>query len=152
MKRTTSAVLLTVMLVTACSTIRDSRINPFNWFGRDRSEAVETVEIRTVLDDRPLVGEVLSLNVDPIPEGAIIRAIGLPATQGFWDADLVVAPSDDPSRLVLEFRIVPPIERRRPGTQRSREVLAGTTISTARLEGVRSVTVVGRTNQRTVRR
>ena len=152
MRHVTRAALLAMVFLTACSTVRESRLNPFNWFGRDRVEAVETVDSVLIQDRRPLVGQIASLSVDPTPEGAIIRAVGLPDTQGFWAADLVEVPSDDPSQIFYEFRIVPPLEQRRSGTQRSREVIAGTELSNTRLRSVRSITVVGRQNRRSVRR
>ncbi len=152
MRNVTRAALMAMVFLTACSTVRDSRLNPFNWFGRDRAEAVQTVDSVPIEDRRPLVGQILSLNVDPTPEGAIIRAVGLPETQGYWAAELVEVASDNPSEVFYEFRIVPPLEGRRAGTQRSREVIAGTEISVTRLQGVRSVTVVGRQNRRSVRR
>ena len=140
--------------LTACGRVRDSRLNPFNWFGRSRSETVETApEDRDFANDsRQFAQQIVSLNVDPTPEGAIVRAVGLPPTQGFWDAALVRVESDDPSRLIYEFRVAPPLRRNRQGTQASREIIAGADISNFELRGIRSVTVIGRSNQRTVRR
>ena len=54
--------------------------------------------------------------------------------------------------LAFEFRIAPPPEPRRAGTQRSREVLVGRFLSTARLEGIRTITVIGAENRRSARR
>ena len=42
-----------------------------------------------------LVAEVVTLEVAPIPEGAIVRANGLPPTQGWWEAELVAQPVDE---------------------------------------------------------
>ncbi len=138
--------------LSGCGRIRDSRLNPFNWFGRSREETAEPAPTDFVNDSRRYVEQVVSLNVDPTPEGAIIRAVGLPPTQGFWDASLVRRDDPDPSRLILEFRVAPPLEQRRQGTQQSREIIVGAAISTARLQGIRTITVVGRLNQRSVRR
>lgn len=141
-------ILCAVMLsLSACAT----RLNPFNWFGGDREERIETVEVVTIVDRRQLVAEVLSLNVDPMPGGAIIRAMGLPPTQGFWEADLVEVGRED-GALVFEFRVFPPPQPTRAGTQRSREVLAGTSVSLQDLEGIRTITVLGQLNRRSVSR
>lgn len=138
--------------LSACGRVRDSRLNPFNWFGRSRSENVEVAPTDSQNDPRRFVEQVVSLQVDPTPEGAIIRSVGLPPTQGFWDAELVEIQRDDPTQLVYEFRVSPPLEQRRQSTQQSREIIVGTEVSAFRLRGVNSITVVGRANRRTVRR
>jgi hypothetical protein len=151
MSRQLLAALSLVMILSACATVRDSRINPFNWFGRD-SETVTVAADGAVVDGRRLAAQIVSLTVDAFPGGAIVRTIGLPATQGFWDAELVEIEDEDPSNVVYEFRLLPPVAPRRQGTQRSREIIAGATLSRIRLENVRSITVVGAQNRRTVRR
>lgn len=140
--------------LSACGRVRDSRLNPFNWFGRSRAEASEAPPQDADFDNdsRQFASQIVSLQVDPTPEGAIIRTIGLPPTQGFWDADLVEVESEDPSRLIYEFRVAPPLRRTQQGTQASREIIAGTSVSNFKLRGIRSITVIGRGNQRTVRR
>ncbi len=153
-KRATRRAFLTLagagLVLGGCGRVRDSRFNPFNWFGRDREEEVETVDV--LADNRPLVDQVLSLKIDPTPEGAIIRAIGLPQIQGYWEAELVEIDLEDPSTAVFEFRVIPPLQGTRQGTQRSREIIAGQAISETRLSRTRSITVVGLRNRRTVRR
>ena len=88
--------------------MRESRLNPFNWFGR--GEPRETVQTATPQDPRLLVEQVLSLSVDPYSSGAIVRAKGVTPTQGWWDAELVARPVDENGTLVLDFRIFPPVE------------------------------------------
>ena len=78
--------------------------------------------------------------------------IGVPPTQGFWDAELVQADVDDPSLLAYEFRLIPPLDPSPQGTQRSREILVGTVVSNEELQGIRQVIVVGQRNQRAVSR
>lgn len=124
-----------------------------NWFGRDRAEVVQTVpDPNVTADGRRFVSQVTELAVDATPSGAIIRAVGLPPTQGYWDAELVRVSTDDPSAIVYEFRVVPPLEPRRQSTQQSREIIAGAALSNAALRGVRSISVVGARNRRSVRR
>lgn len=141
-----------VMVLGACATVRDSRINPLNWFGRDSEETVTVAPDGVVVDGRRLATQILSLKVDAFPGGAIVRTIALPPTQGFWDAELVEIETDNPSEIVYEFRVSPPLAQRAQGTQRSREIIAGATLSRVRLEGIRRITVVGGQNRRTVRR
>ena len=40
MRKTFSAILVSTLVLTGCATVRDSRVNPFNWFGNARSRAV----------------------------------------------------------------------------------------------------------------
>jgi hypothetical protein len=51
---------------------------------------------------------VLSMTVEPIPGGAVVRARGVTPTQGWWDAELVPQELDDKGILVYEFRLLPP--------------------------------------------
>ena len=138
-----------MLAVSACGT----RLNPFNWFGRDREERIAVTAPQTVeeVDPRRLVTEVTRLNVDPHPGGAIVRAIGLPPRQGFWDAELVEVERAD-GRLVFEFRVFPPPTATRQSTTRSREILAGRALSRQDLAGIRTITVQAQSNRRSVSR
>jgi len=144
--------LVLVLALASCGTIRDSRINPFNWFGRDRAVAVVTPDAtpRTA----PLAPQVLSLRVDRLPGGAIVTAVALPPTQGFWDAELVALNDGRPERGVLryEFRLKPPPSPQRVSTQVSREVVVATSLTDQQLAGVGTIEVIGATNRRSVRR
>lgn len=152
MRRSILALLAASMVLTACAAVRESRLNPLNWFGGDRSEEVLTAEPGLVVDGRPLVSQVISLQVDPTPEGAIIRAVGLPPVQGFWKAELVEIETEDPSVLAYDFRVVPPVEQTAQGTQQSREIILAEEVSSARLSRVRQIVVIGQSNRRSVTR
>lgn len=143
------AALTAVMLLTACGGFRDSRLNPRNWFGR--SALADIVVVQTA-DPRPLVDQVLTMVVEPYPGGAIIRATGLPPTQGFWQAELEPLAVDDNGVLVYEFRVFPPIIDRRPGTQASREITVATSLSDIKLQGITRIVVQGAQNARESRR
>ncbi|PWJ20860.1 hypothetical protein [Jannaschia seohaensis] len=113
---------------------------------------------RDVLDElrarlgEPLVDQVVSMELSPTPGGVIVSAVGLPPTQGFWDATLVRVPTDEAATLLLEFRLLPPVEPRPVGTQPSREVLAGTFLSRQDLAGIRTVAIQAQRNRATSRR
>ena len=94
----------------------------------------------------------LSLDIDRTPGGAIVRAVSLPPTQGFWEAQLVPVATDSPTDIVYEFRLLPPPEPTAQGTQRSREIVAGASIGNVTLQGVRTITVIGQRNRLSVRR
>ncbi|MEH6776284.1 MAG: hypothetical protein V7668_20340 [Cereibacter changlensis] len=138
MKTPLLAGLALVLALGACG----SRLNPMNWFGGARETApVASVEGPvTRVDTRPLVAQVISLDVKRMQGGAIVRAVGLPPTQGFWQADLVARPLVDGVQ-VYEFRVSPPPVPNAVSTQRSREISVATFISSYQLEGIRQITV-----------
>lgn len=147
-----SLLLLTLCVTLAgCGGFRDSRLNPLNWFGR--SEPRESIVLpEQQKDPRPLVESVLSLTVEPMPGGAIVRARGQTATQGWWKAELVPLDIDENGVLVYEFRILPPIEDTDVNTPQSRQVDVAIYISDIRLDRVREIVVQGATNARSARR
>jgi hypothetical protein len=139
------------LALAGCGGLRDSRLNPFNWFRR--SEPRETIVLPDEQGDgRPLVETVLSMAVEPIPGGAVIRARGLTPTQGWWDAELVARDVGDDGVLVYEFRLLPPVGRTDVNTQRSREIDVAIYISDIKLANVREIVVQGATNARSARR
>ncbi len=134
-----------------CAGVRQSKLNPFNWF--KKSEPRETIVLPDEkTDPRPLVDTVLSMAVEPIPGGAVVRARGVSPTQGWWDAELVPQDLDDKGVLVYEFRLLPPTKRADVSTQQSREVDVAIYISDVKLANVREIVVQGATNARVSRR
>ena len=146
----TALVALTLILA-GCGGLRDSKVNPFNWFKRSEETQKLALPARPA-DTRALVGTVLSMQVEEVPGGAIVRATGLPPTQGWWDAELVALPVDENGRLVLEFRIFSPVDKVAVGNQRSREVVVAQYLSNIKLDLVREIIVQGDTNARSARR
>lgn len=144
-------VLTLCLILAGCGGFRDSKLNPFNWFGK--SQPKETIVLQDApADQRPLVDAVLSMVVEQIPGGAIIRATGQTPTQGWWKADLVAQPVTPEGVLVFEFRLLPPITQTDVNTPRSREVTVATYLSDIKLDGVREIVVQGAGNARTARR
>ncbi len=150
----TRALLLIMVLATvaSCGRIADSRLNPFNWFGRDR--AIETTAPTVVVarDPRPLVDQVVSVTIEQAPGGAILKAIGLPPTQGHWGASLVPADATQPGVLVYQFRLVPPRQQTRVSTPQSRQVIVAAFLTDQTLAGIREIQVLGARSSRAVRR
>ena len=151
MKRPVTAALVAVLVLTSCGAARESRLNPFNWFGR--SERVGTLTpVAEERDPRLLVADVVTLSIEPYSGGAIVKATGVMESQGWWQADLVEVEGDDPSHLVLDFRVLPPVTQTPVGNARAREVTAATTLTPRRLEDITRVTVQGERSARTTRR
>ena len=136
-------VALTAM--TACGGF-SSRLNPFKWF--KRSAPVEVVSTEAPADPRPLVANVLSMTIESYPGGAIVRATGLPPTQGYWSAELVPQPVDENGTLVLEFHVFPPAGATAVVNQQSREITVAYNLSDIKLQQINQVVVQGASNAR----
>ena len=146
--------LLIVVICSAlagCGGFADSGLNPANWFGN--SEQRETIVLPPERSDpRPLVDAVLTMTVEPIPGGAIVRATGQTPTQGWWAAELVPLPLDENGVLVYEFRLVPPITATSVNAPQSRQIEVAIYISDFKLDAVREIVVQGAGNARSARR
>lgn len=149
MTRTIAALLVAAVALTGCGRIRDSKLNPFNWFGGSKEETVQVVD-GVPVDPRPLVQEVTRLEVARQPGGAIVTAAGVPPTQGWWDAELVPEADGAVKDGVLTYRFVvkAPLELRRTSTPQSREVTAAVYLSDIRLQDVTQIVVLGASNSR----
>lgn len=133
--------------------MRDSRMNPLNWFGASREEASRLGPIAREIDNRLLVAQVTALAVERTSSGAIVRAEGLTPTQGWWDAELLPE-SRFPVDGVMTYRFVvsAPREATRVSTPQSRSISVATTLSVAELEMISRIVVEGAQNSRSVRR
>ena len=165
MNKALIAALALTLATAGCGTIRSSKLNPFNWFGKSQPEVQSTLAPRGGYPEQigkpwqQPVAQVTSLSVDKTPTGAIVTAIGLPPTQGYWDTDLVALDKGQPDAqgvVRYRFMLAPPAadsaDARRVSTPQSREVSAAAFISNYKLEGVRKIVVEGAGNARSVRR
>lgn len=155
MKKPALAAVAALTLLGACGGFQLSSLNPFGWFSASSEESiVPEGGWATVQDNRPLVDQVTEMAVEAFPGGAIVRATGLPRTQGWWDAELVPENDFRPVDGVLTFRFVvaAPRTAAREGTPMSREVTAGIYVSDFKLRDVRQITVIGERNARSSRR
>lgn len=154
MKTSATVLALSATLLTACG-FSQSNFNPLNWFGRSQ-EAASLIPDGgySSTESRPLVQQVSALKIDRTLGGAIIRATGLPPTQGYWEADLLPLNDERPINGVLSyaFHIRAPLSPQPVVNTPSREVVTGYFVSTAKLLGVRQIRVVGAENSRSARR
>jgi hypothetical protein len=155
MQRRAVLILPVAALVAGCG-FTESRLNPFNWFGGGEEEVATFVPPDPVeADTRPLIAEVTALSIERTPGGAIVRATGLPPTQGFWGAGLLVenrGVADDGGTLTYQFRVLPPEDPASASTRQSREIVVGLFLTNQALEGVRAIRVVAEGNARVARR
>ena len=105
-------------------------------------------------EQRVLVQQVTNVTVEQTLSGAIVRATGLPPTQGWYDAALLPANDGQAEDGVLTYRFVvnQPLELRRTSTPQSREVTAAVYLSDIRLQDVRKIVVQGAANSRATSR
>lgn len=141
-----------------CAQVSESRLNPFNWFGKSE-EGPATLAPRggyvsSVIDNRALVGSVSKLEITRTQGGALVVATGLAPTPGWWDAELVAesrTPSED-GTLSYAFRVAEPNTPVAAAPPPARELTAAVFLSNQSLEGVRQIVVIGETNSRAIRR
>jgi hypothetical protein len=150
MKTPLVTMLCATLALGACSTIGGSRLNPFNWFGGSEEVAVAAPQERPA-DPRLLIAQVTDMQLERMPGGVIIRATGLPPTQGFWQAELVARPVED-GTIIYDFRVFPPIGGTAISTPQSREITAAAFLSNIKLNDIRQITVQGEANARSSRR
>ncbi|TMV83643.1 hypothetical protein FGG78_22515 [Thioclava sp. BHET1] len=154
MKKPFLAAMILLFALDACGAARRSSFNPFNWFGSSKSEP-RTEQAATVAkkdaDPRQLIAQVTDLAVLKTSDGAIIRATGLPPTQGYWAADLVAENDGKPVKGVLTYRFVvrPPDTPSPASTVQSREITAASFVDSFDMASVRKVVVIGAENTRT---
>ncbi|NDW52073.1 hypothetical protein [Aliiroseovarius sp. PrR006] len=149
--------LLTASLLALTACGGSASLNPFGWFSSNGVEEIALIPEGGFLEDqdsRGLVTEVIELEVLRAQGGAIIRAKGLPPRLGYWDAELVPENFERAENGVLTymFRITEPYYRTQTGRPKQREVYVGHFVSDIKLQGVRTIRVVGANTSRSARR
>ena len=153
MRKTLIVLLLASVALGGCGRIRNSWVNPFNWFGGGATEVAQVQSaqadadaVSVIPDDRGLVARVSEVHFDRYPGGLIVRATGVTPEQGWSDAELVARPVDEHGVKVYDFRALEPIDATDIGTERSRQITAAKTISNHDLESIRRIVVQGESN------
>ena len=161
MRHTLTLILCLGLVLTGCARLAESRLNPLNWFGRSAPVMATTADgqIQPLVppgqaaaqDTRVVIDQIVDLQIEQTSSGAIVRATGLAATQGFYNAELVLASSAD-GNVVYDFRVAAPAGFEAIGTEASRRITVALELSVAELAGIRSVAVRGAQNARESRR
>ena len=160
MKKKIGLLLVVTLTLSACGRVRDSAINPFNWFGRAETvETTEAAEVNPLIPQeresilrRPeaeyagtLVAELTTLRIERVAGGAIIRVKGIASTQGAFDVRMEPENEDqEPVKGVLTYTLLavqPPGFRQGPA--QSREITAAVFRTDQELANVRTIRVVG---------
>lgn len=173
MQKSLSVLLVATLALSACSSWRNSRANPSNWFGpppppaeatapNDADALIPAQRGGTGLLSRPEetdtsvpIAVIDELRINPTPTGAIIYATGTAIRQGAYNARLVpVVSSENREDGVLEFsfRVNYPRYATQQGPERSRMVSDAVNVSDQDLQNVRLVRVIGQQNKLESRR
>jgi len=153
MTRPILALIALSLVLAGCSGIRNSRMNPLNWFGTSTEESrLGPITLET--DNRALVPSVTSMSIERTSSGALVRAEAQMATQGWWDAALVAENNGRPVNGVLTYRFVAAAPRSpvQTTTGRPQTLVVAAPVSEYLLEEITSITVLGATNSRSARR
>jgi hypothetical protein len=153
MTRALIALLVLTLTLAACGGLRDSRVNPRNWFNRSSSEPT-LGPTRVTTDNRPLVPQVSSMVIEQTSTGAIVRAEAVMPTAGWWDAELVPENDGRPIDGVMTYRFVAARPRQPVSvtSEPARTISAAAVLSVFDLEVMTEVVVIGAENTRRARR
>jgi hypothetical protein len=159
--------------LTGCASVRDSRANPFNWFGGGDPVIVRTDEVgpepavNPLIPERrasifrnnsaraysgTLVSQVTELQVERLPGASVIRATGIASSLGAFDVRLIPVESAQEETLRFELRARQAASTRGQGTEAARTVTVALSLSDQTLAAIRTIEVVSEQNQRSVRR
>jgi len=167
MRKSILSLLTAGLLLSACGSVRDSALNPFNWFGRSRSEPVAEGPVNPLIPKRrgvfsrspepeysgALVDTIAELHVERVAGGAIIHVKGIAASQGSHDVRLVEDEDDDkPDTLTYTLKSLRSPYRELVGPPRGREIVAAQSVTDNELAGIRTIRVIGLRNARSTSR
>lgn len=159
--------MVSSMLLAGCGGLRDSRVNPANWFGKSKSRPVATAPAENVNPLIPVkqdsifrrnkaevylgtpVDQITEMKIERTTDGAIIRVTGLSMRQGAFDVRLVADNKGEPVNGVLRYKLLALQPEDQPqGSERARTVHVAEFISTQTLEEARTIIVTGARNER----
>ena len=167
MTRLLTTLTIAALLLSGCGTIRDSRLNPFNWFGRAESRELAAEEVNPLIprqnrmssryrpDLRQPVTRVDELVVERVPGGAIVRVVATASYQDSFNVGLVPDSETGPVDGLAAYTLVAELPRRRGlgvGPEQTRRINEGLFLSNNDLEEIRVIEVKGTQNALTVRR
>ncbi|MFY0595772.1 MAG: hypothetical protein JXQ85_05015 [Cognatishimia sp.] len=169
MRRTLGILLVSSIALTSCGRVAESRLNPFNWFGRAEKVDVPQEKVNPLIpqkrqsiferrgaDEYPgtVVLTINDVKIERVSGGAIIRVLGTAQTQGAFETRLTPENDEElPVDGVLTYRLeaIQPTGFRQ-GPERSREINIARFRTTQDLNGVRTIRIVGQNNAMQVRR
>lgn len=151
MTRPILALIALSLVLAGCSGVRQSRMNPLNWFGSSTEES-QLGPMRLETDNRALVPSVTALSMERTSSGALVRAEAQMPGQGWWDAQLIAENQGRPVDGVLTYRFVAAAPRAGVAGGRPQTLVVAAPVSEYLLEEITTVVVQGATNSRSTRR
>ncbi|KMK67248.1 hypothetical protein [Puniceibacterium sp. IMCC21224] len=165
------ALTISALVLGSCGTVRESRVNPFNWFGRGQSEPVSAnadsgnplipARSRSLLnlkDNEEVeyagqpIAEVSELLIERRPGGAIIRATGVASQVGPFDVRLIPVPDEtDLTTLSYSLRALQQPGPRSTGPG-ARSVIVAIWLTDQEMAGITAIRVSGQSNTLASRR
>ena len=165
--RTLAIIGCAALVLTGCGRVAESRLNPLRWFGGSNQPATLDPKggyATQTQDSRPGLAQITGARWEPLYEGRMLVVTAVPATKGWWGAELItevpmprgrIRPDDNG---VLRLRLVanPPAA----GTPLSRTaanpvsdtITVPLTLSNAALSRLREVVITGAGNAVTLRK
>ncbi|MAB06512.1 MAG: hypothetical protein CML50_10940 [Rhodobacteraceae bacterium] len=171
MNRTLTVLILSGVVLSGCATVRDSRVNPFNWFGSSTPAPVNVAPEATGAANplipqrrasiiwgrereyagRP-VANIDELLIERRPGGAIIRVTGIADRAGPFDVRVIKDETlSDTDTLAYTLSALQSAGPRNVGP-RARMVTAAVWLTDQELYGIREIRVAGRDNALATRR
>ena len=172
--RTIVAILvISSVALGGCGRLRDSRVNPANWFGKGQSTPIEQPQeqaeeqyVNPLIPERPSklrlfkkrkdrpyegtpVGQITDVTVERTIGGAILRVTAVSPRQGAFDVRLIPANKEnEPIDGVLTYsiRALQPTDTA-IGSTRSRTLVVAEPIDQSLLERTRTIRVVAAENE-----
>lgn len=175
MRLFTTSVLISALALGACGTIRDSAVNPANWFGNGSSAPAPTTKTEStnpllpaentglfskkrgqdaIYQGKP-IDQITKLFIERVPGGAVIRATGITAKQGVHSVRLTPATEDEtPVDGVLTYRLegIDSTFAQNVGSAHTRTVVAARALTTQQLASVGTIRVEAARNAQSSRR
>lgn len=170
MRKSVGVVIVSALVLTSCGTVRESRLNPFNWFGRSTSQPVvaEQGDVNPLIPKRRAsifragpaaeyvgtpITQVTQLEVLRRPGGAIVQATGVASRIGPYEVRLIKdKDASTDSVLVYSFRVIYPAEATQQGSVAARTITVAASLTDQELSEIRTVRVAGQTNVLSARR
>lgn len=157
---------LVLSLLAGCGSLRESRFNPLNWFGKSEAVTVDEngqrlVVLKTLaprngypdfVDTRALAPNITALDVRKSASGAIVVATTQVPTLGYYDAELRPAGPVEDGVLTLEFRLRVPTGVQPRGADHQRRITAARSIQNVELQQIKRIVVTSADGARQVRR
>ncbi|MEO3414077.1 hypothetical protein AAFO92_05410 [Roseovarius sp. CAU 1744] len=169
MRTFVTVLVISSMVLSGCARLRDSRLNPGNWFGGGspqpvaaepgqanplipRETRIRRRDRREIYTGTP-VDQITGVSIEPTTAGAIIRVTGVSLQQGAYDVRLISDTNGEPVNGVLTLRLMAVQPRDTPqGNPRQRSVQAGRFVSNNDLAIASTIRVIGARNERSARR